>query len=145
MRRGYWGMGRGHRDVVQETFLRLCGEEREAVGPHLLEWLYAVCRNRAVDLLRRQKRRGHEALSGEMVECPDARVVKRVEERELAGRIMGMMEELPENQRAVLVFKFQEGLSYKEISERTGLSVSNVGFLIHAAIKRLRGALEDRR
>lgn len=133
------------RDVVQETFLRLCGEEQEAVRPHLLEWLYAVCRNRALDLLRRQRTRAHEQISAEMVECPDARAVRRVEERELAARILGMMEELPENQRAVLVLKFREGMSYKQISERTGLSVSNVGFLIHRAIKTLRGALEDRR
>ncbi len=133
------------RDVVQETFLRLCGQEQEVVRPHLLEWLYAVCRNRALDLLRRSRTRAHEQLSAEMVACPDARPVKRVEESELAARILGMMEELPENQRAVLVLKFQEGLSYKQIGERTGLSVSNVGFLIHTGIKTLRGALEDQR
>jgi len=45
----------------------------------------------------------------------------------------------------VLVLKFQDGLSYKQIGERTGLSVSNVGFLIHTGIKTLRGALEDQR
>jgi RNA polymerase sigma-70 factor (ECF subfamily) len=31
--------------------------------------------------------------------------------------------------------KFNEGLSYKEISERTGLTVGNVGYLLHHAIK----------
>src|SRR5258706_41671 len=92
------------RDVVQETFLRLCGQEQEAVRPHLLEWLYAVCRNRALDLLRRSRTRAHEQLSAEMVACPDARPVKRGGEGELAGRILGVMGELPENQRAVLAF-----------------------------------------
>jgi RNA polymerase sigma-70 factor (ECF subfamily) len=111
----------------------------------LLEWLYAVCRNRALDLLRRSRTRAHEQLSAEMVACPKSRPVKRVEESELAARILGMMQGLPENQRAVLVLKFQGGLSYKQISERTGLSVSNVGFLIHTAIKALRRALEDQR
>src|SRR5712671_6390206 len=73
------------RDVVQETFLRLCGQEQEAVRPHLLEWLYAVCRNRALDLLRRSRTRAHEQLSAEMVACPESRPVNRVEESELAG------------------------------------------------------------
>ena len=34
-------------------------------------------------------------------------------------------------------------MSYKEISQVTNLSVSNVGFLIHAGIKKLRGMLTD--
>ena len=38
--------------------------------------------------------------------------------------------------------KFQNGLSYKEISRVTELSVSNVGYLIHTAIQKLRQQLE---
>lgn len=130
------------RDVVQETFLRLCGQDRSEVGPHLLEWLYAVCRNCSMDLLRRQKTRA----AGELdpaVRCKKAPPAKLIEDRDLAARIIGMLDELPENQRAVIVLKFQKGLSYKEISQQTGLSMSNVGFLIHTAIKTLRRALED--
>jgi RNA polymerase sigma factor (sigma-70 family) len=130
------------RDVVQETFLRLCGQEHREVGPHLLEWLYAVCRNRSLDVLRRQKTRQAGEL-GLTVKCKAAPPAKLVEDRDLAARIISMLDELPENQRAVIVLKFQNGLSYKEISQQTGLSISNVGFLIHTAIKTLRRALED--
>src|SRR5688572_12980912 len=132
------------RDVVQETFLRLCGQDHEEVGPHLLEWLYSVCRNRALDLLRRQKTRQAGALDP-AVKCKSAPPSKLIEDRDLAARIVSMLDELPENQRAVIVLKFQNGLSYKQISKQTGLSVSNVGFLIHTAIKTLRRALEDQR
>ena len=34
------------RDVVQETFLRLCTQDRAQVESHLAEWLFTVCRNR---------------------------------------------------------------------------------------------------
>jgi RNA polymerase sigma-70 factor (ECF subfamily) len=34
--------------------------------------------------------------------------------------------------------KFQNGFSYKEIARITELSVTNVGFLIHTAVTRLR-------
>ena len=44
------------RDVVQETFLRLCTEPRAKVDGHLREWLFAVCRNQAVDVLRKEGR-----------------------------------------------------------------------------------------
>ena len=48
------------------------------------------------------------------------------------------MRALPANQQEVLRLKFQNGFSYKQIAGITGLSVSNVGFLIHTGIQRLR-------
>ena len=49
-----------------------------------------------------------------------------------------MLAGLPDNQQEVVRLKFQDGLSYKEIAGVTGLTVSNVGFLIHTAIHTLR-------
>jgi RNA polymerase sigma factor (sigma-70 family) len=44
------------RDVVQDTFLRLCHEPQSKVEPHLAQWLFKVCRNRALDVLRKESR-----------------------------------------------------------------------------------------
>src|SRR5438876_33202 len=44
------------RDVVQDTFLRLCRQDRRAIDGDLGPWLYTVCRNRAVDVLRKDRR-----------------------------------------------------------------------------------------
>ena len=52
-------------------------------------------------------------------------------------RLGEFLERLTENQRTVLVLKIQEGRSYREISDITGLSVSNVGFLIHRGLKKM--------
>ena len=35
-------------DVVQETFVRLCRQNRAELDGHLAQWLYTVCRNRAL-------------------------------------------------------------------------------------------------
>ena len=35
------------RDVVQDTFLQLCSEDRTSLNGHLEPWLFTVCRNRA--------------------------------------------------------------------------------------------------
>src|SRR5262245_34488271 len=40
------------RDVVQFAFLRLCEQSPDSIGDRLAQWLYTVCRNRALDLLR---------------------------------------------------------------------------------------------
>lgn len=130
------------RDVVQETFLRLCSQERFRVADHLAEWLFAVCRNRALDIKRQQGRLS--ILSDEQAERmaghlppPD----RLVEERESAAHALKLLQHLPDNQQEVVILKFQHGLSYKQIAHVTGQSVSNVGFLIHTAIKMLRSRM----
>lgn len=130
------------RDVVQETFLKLCAADREAIESHLAEWLFTVCRNRALDVLRKEQRMTqlrdehvHRCLS------PAAGPQDVVERQELALRVLDMLEDLPASQREVIRLKFQNGFSYQEISRISGHSVSNVGYLIHAGIKTLRSRL----
>jgi RNA polymerase sigma-70 factor (ECF subfamily) len=61
-----------------------------------------------------------------------------LERREIAGSLLRLLDELSANQREVIRLKFQNDLSYKEISEITQLSVTNVGFLLHTGLKKLR-------
>jgi RNA polymerase sigma-70 factor (ECF subfamily) len=44
------------REVVQETFLRLCKEEPARVEGHLAQWLFTVCRNLAYDARKKEAR-----------------------------------------------------------------------------------------
>ena len=53
-----------------------------------------------------------------------------------------MVKELPKNQQEVVRLRFMHHHSYQEISDITGLSVGNVGFLLNAAMRNLRGKLE---
>lgn len=59
-------------------------------------------------------------------------------QREAASGVMGALENLPERQQEILRLKFQSGLSYQEIARVMDLSVGNVGFIIHTALKTLR-------
>ncbi len=77
------------------------------------------------------------------LEAPVSAPDLTVERRETAGRVADRMERLPQNQRTVIRLKFQHGLSYREIAEATGLSVTNVGFLIHRGLKTLRRQMRE--
>jgi DNA-directed RNA polymerase specialized sigma24 family protein len=44
------------RDVVQDTFVRLCDEEPGRLNGCLAQWLFTVCRNRALDVQRKEQR-----------------------------------------------------------------------------------------
>ena len=77
------------RDVVQDVFLKLCCQERERVEPHLAEWLFTVCRNRALDVLRKEGRMTR--LSDEQVRArpdPLAAPPEVLERREDASRVL---------------------------------------------------------
>jgi RNA polymerase sigma factor (sigma-70 family) len=126
------------RDVVQETFLRLCKEEPQRVGEHLAPWLFTVCRNLAVDARRRAAR--DTSLDGlePVVACD---LDERHDARHALARVLAVLDSLPRNQREVVYLRFQGGLSYKEISAVTALSVSNVGFLLHTAVRAIRSRL----
>lgn len=130
------------RDVVQEAFLKLCAQDRDRVEPHLAEWLFTVCRNRALDVLRkegRMTRLSDDHLRAHTAEAPPPS--EALERREDAAMVLRMLEDLPKGQQEVIRLKFQNGFSYKEISRISGYSVSNVGFMIHTGLKTIRGRL----
>ena len=64
------------------------------------------------------------------------------ERRETTSEVLGLLAGLPLNQQEVVRLKFQNGLSYQEISHVTHLTETNVGVLIHTAIKTLRKQLQ---
>ncbi len=132
------------RDVVQDTFLRLCAQSREELDGRLAEWLFTVCRNRALDVLRKESRMTQ--LSQEQVQVrtsPDPGPPDILETQESTARVLGLLDALPKNQREVIRLKFQNGFSYQEIARISGHSVGNVGYLIHVGLKTIRGQLAE--
>ena len=131
------------RDVVQDTFLKLCRQPPDSLDGHLARWLFTVCRNGAFDLQRKERRMTTAAELNEqpstMQQSPEATVIAR----DSADKVFRMLDQLPNDQQEVVRLKFQNEMTYQEIADVTGLSVTNVGFLLHTAIKRLRELLQS--
>lgn len=128
------------RDVVQDTFIKLYAQDPARLdGPGLKAWLFTVCRNRALDLLRRRRRLvSIEDAPVDHLADPAPLPDSRAADQDETALVLQTFRRLPPNQAEVLRLKFQNDLSYQEIAEVTGLSASNVGFLIHTGLKRLR-------
>lgn len=130
------------RDVVQDTFVRLCRQQRSVIEDHAAEWLYTVCRNRALDVCRKEGRMKTTDESGFVgLESPAPAPAHRLMRAEALGRVLSVLDALPARQQECIRLKFQDGLSYKEISRITSHSVSYVGVLIHNGMKTLRARL----
>lgn len=134
------------RDVVQDTFVKLMGQSPNAVDGHAVEWLFTVCRNRAMDILRKEHRvKRFEEGEIERVTATDPRPGRTLEQAETHAAMLRLIDRLPPNQQEVVRLKFQNGFSYKEISRITQHSIGNVGFLIHTAVSRLRAEFAAQR
>lgn len=131
------------RDLAQETFFELCRRRIAFDDPRLRPWLYRVCRNRAIDRLRKERRM-------HLLTEPDASPasleaaspVVAAERREEAGRLLDAVGRLPPRQQEVVWLRFRGGLSYREIAKVTRTSVGTVGSVLHAALRVLRARLE---
>ncbi len=130
------------RDVVQDTFVRLCQQPREKVAGREAEWLFTVCRNRALDVLRKESRMHANDAALAVTASADPSPGMVAEGKETKSRLLQLLDTLPPNQREVVRLKFQNGCSYKEISAITQHSVSNVGYMLHVALKTLRSQLQ---
>jgi RNA polymerase sigma factor (sigma-70 family) len=130
-------------DVVQDTFLKLVRENRSELNGRLAEWLYTVCRNRALDVRRKESRMVALADEAEVAATAHSSESADAQTKETFGTALAALAKLPERQQEVVRLKFEHELSYQQIAEVTGLSVSNVGYLLHTALKALRQRLAD--
>lgn len=128
-------------DAVQETFLRLLGADWATVRPKLAEWLFAVCRSRCVDRLRKEGRMRRLGVGEEGLPDRGISPAERAERNEREAMVLAAVASLPSREREVVRLKFQEGMSYREIAGVTGVTESHVGVLIHRGMGLLRRRL----
>lgn len=124
-------------DLVQEAFLRLHKHWEEV--EYARAWLYRCVRNLALNHLRDTKR---EVEQPEGMEAKaDGRPDEAVGRLEATGMVRMLMAELKGQDRELIRLKYEENLKYQEISERTGMSVGNVGYRLHFILKGLADSL----
>lgn len=127
-------------EIVQEAFLQLHTRWDEVDAPK--SWLFRSVRNRAFNHLRDHRR---EIFGGDPSdesthtgdETPDA-LMQRMESLLALRRTL---EELDDSDQQLVKLKYFEQLKYREISERTELSVSNVGYRLHHILRELANKL----
>lgn len=116
-------------DVAQETFVQAWRSLKSFHGDSALAtWLYRIATNRSLDLLAKRRPSAQlEESSGIQSHDPGAILA----DREETTKVMGAVQALPAEQRAALVLREFEGLSYNEIGAVLGISLAAVKGRIH--------------
>jgi RNA polymerase sigma-70 factor (ECF subfamily) len=128
-------------DLLQEVWIDVFRQlPRLQDAGAFTSWIYRIARGKATLELRRD---GRIPLTTELPELAAA----PSEEPEFAladaARIHGALDELPADQREVLVLRFLEELSYEEIAHVVGCPLGTVRSRIHYAKQALQKLLED--
>lgn len=104
-------------------------------------WIFAIARNRVIDVLRRHKLATAEAFDPAWVPDAPEPTDRALDVRQTSERVRAALDALPEPQREVLRQVFYEARSYPEIADAEGLALGTVKSRARLAFERLRAAL----
>jgi RNA polymerase sigma-70 factor (ECF subfamily) len=126
-------------DAVQEVFMRLCQQSSTLVktastSDSLGGWLCTVLRHHCIDLIRK---RAFQKMQRMHIELQDGGPLTEHTNVD-SDQLWGAVGSLPALERAVVVLRYRDGLSYQEIARQMGKTTTHVGVLLHSALGRLR-------
>jgi RNA polymerase sigma-70 factor (ECF subfamily) len=135
-------------DIVQEVFIKLFRSIKNFKGrSRFYTYLYRMVMNTAIDHARKTGKQLISSLDEEGSFEPSDEVEKGPErillQKELEERVKRAMDKLPAEQKAALIFRDVEGLSYQEIAEAMGCSIGTVMSRLHYGRKRMQELLKD--
>ena len=141
-------------DLTQNTFVQVWkSAKRYRVSAKFSTWLYTIARNLSLNEIRRRSRHRAESLDAphpEHEEQPLHQVKDtttllppdEIVREELFDKVEEAIQDLPENQRTALLLCREADVSYEEIAEVLGVSLSATKSIIHRAREVLRTRLK---
>ena len=138
-------------DIFQDAFLKIIKTIREgryAEQGKFLPWAIRVAHNLCMDHFRRSRQQIPVTLPdgqdiSNLFGASDL-VADGIEKRQVHDSVRKLVEELPEEQREVIVLRMYADLSFKEISDLTGVSINTALGRMRYALINLRKLITDK-
>jgi RNA polymerase sigma-70 factor (ECF subfamily) len=126
------------KDLTSETFLKAF-EKFDSYDPEkgFSPWIYAIARNCVIDYFRKHKGKETDLEEAESVE-DRGRTPDQTEYNFKQDALLKEVNKLPENARELILLKYFNDYSNKEIEAITGLNSATLRTRLHRAIKLLR-------
>ncbi len=133
-------------DIFQDVFIKIIDTLRKGKYNHegkFLQWAMRISYNMCVDNFRRNKRRTKVSATEtfdifDVLESPDENMETTIIKSQLHSKVRSLVDQLPAEQREVVILRHYADMSFKEISKLTRVS-------INTALGRMRYALINMR
>ena len=137
-------------DIFQDTFIKVIRTLKKGKYNEegkFLPWVMRISHNLVIDHFRKNKRMPKFENSGDFnifsVLCDSGlNVEKQIIKDQIEADVQELIKELPEDQLEVLVMRIYKDMSFKEISERTGVSINTALGRMRYALINLRKVIE---
>ena len=137
-------------DIFQDTFIKVIrtlkrgGYNEEG---KFLPWVMRISHNLVIDHFRKNKRMPKFDNTGDfnifsVLGDPDLNAEKRIIKDQVEEDVRKLIDELPEDQRDVLVMRIYKDMSFKEIAERTDVNINTALGRMRYALINLRKVIE---
>ena len=137
-------------DIFQDTFIKVIRTlKRGAYNEEgkFLPWVMRISHNLVIDHFRKSSRMPKFDNSGEfsifsVLSDSTLNAEKRIIKDQVENDVRRLVEELPEDQKEVLLMRIYDDLSFKEISDKTGVSINTALGRMRYALINLRKIIE---
>ncbi|MDR2937138.1 MAG: sigma-70 family RNA polymerase sigma factor [Rikenellaceae bacterium] len=140
-------------DLFQETFIkavRSLQENRYADHGKFSAWLMRIAHNQVIDHFRRQKQQnritnddaGYDLLNNRLY--ADGNVEDHMISNQVQKDVRRLVDLLSDEQREVVQMRYYQELSFKEIAEKTGVSINTALGRMRYALINLRKLMEEK-
>jgi RNA polymerase sigma-70 factor (ECF subfamily) len=132
-------------DVVQATFLKVQAQGRAVDPASFKPWLFKVALHEALAVRRRRtaQERAHEGWR-QLARPSPGEPGDALQRKELVESVRRAIEELPIEQRKVLLLRMDEGRSFADIARTIGAPLGTVLTRMRLALEKLRASLNER-
>lgn len=140
-------------DIFQETFIkavRVIDEGRYADNGKFLSWVLRIAHNQVIDHFRAgraaatvgESSAGYNILG--TMRFAERTVEDSIVAEQTSAEVRALVEELPDEQREVVMLRYYSGLSFKEIAEQTGVSINTALGRMRYALINMRKMIKDK-
>ncbi|MEP7268731.1 MAG: sigma-70 family RNA polymerase sigma factor [Saprospiraceae bacterium] len=139
-------------DIFQEVFIKIIDTLRKGNYNHegkFLQWALRIAYNMCVDQFRRSKRNAH-VYSGQtfdvfnIIPAHDDNMEQSLIKEQNTNRIKSLVDQLPDEQREVVILRLYADMSFKEISMLTRVSINTALGRMRYALINLRRMMETK-
>ncbi len=139
-------------DIFQDTFIKIINTLKKGKYNEegkFLPWALRIAHNLTMDFYRNKKRKMTKYATNDydiinFIGLEDANIEEKIEHQQTLDKIVSLIATLPEDQQQVLKMRIFLGLSFKEISEETNVSINTSLGRMRYALINLRKVIEEK-